>query len=39
MAQAGGFNFDSGIIVPSVIDQLKLILDRYPDDNQILKVL
>ena len=30
----GGFN----IIQPSLIQQLKTILDQYPDDGQILKV-
>ena len=31
--------FREGIIQPTLIQQLKRILDQYPDDGQILKVL
>jgi len=31
-------HFNEGLIVPSLIRQLKSILDQYPDDGQILKV-
>ena len=31
--------FNSGMIQASLLDQMKKILDRYPDDNQIIKVL
>ena len=30
--------FNSGIILPSLVQNLKDILERYPDDNQIIKV-
>ena len=30
--------FSKGIIQPTLIDQLRGILEQYPDDNQILKV-
>ena len=30
---------DFGIIRPSLLRQLKAILDQYPDDGQILKVM
>ena len=35
-AEKGGRNF--GLIQPTLIQQLKKILDEYPDDGQILKV-
>ena len=42
MAQAsGGTNqddFNSGMIQATLLCQLQKILDRYPDDNQIIKV-
>ena len=42
MAQASGGNeqddFNSGMIQSSLLQQLRKILDRYPDDNQIIKV-
>jgi hypothetical protein len=30
--------FNAGFILPTLIEQLKSILDQYPDDGQILKV-
>ena len=33
-----GAKFNQGIIQPTLIDQLRGILEQYPDDNQILKV-
>jgi len=37
LAENDGDGFD--LIEPSLIQQLKKILDQYPDDDQILKVL
>jgi len=31
-------DFNEGLILPTLIRQLKSILDQYPDDGQILKV-
>jgi len=31
-------DFNEGLILPTLIRQLKGILDQYPDDGQILKV-
>jgi len=34
----GTDDFNEGFILPTLIRQLKSILDQYPDDGQILKV-
>ena len=35
---SGQDDFRSGMIRPTLLSQLQKILDRYPDDNQIIKV-